>query len=72
MTYWEKYISEGMTAAQKKKAAEEVIDDLTGKKKGKKGKKDKKNKKGTSKYQEYLDQQLEFKKKSMKIRKKEK
>lgn len=70
MTYWEKYISEGMTAAQTKKAAEEVIDDLTGKKKGKKGKKDKKNKKGTSKYQEYLDQQLEFKKKKYEDQKK--
>jgi len=58
MTYWEKYISEEMTAAQKKKAAEEVIDDLTGKKK----KKNKKDKKGKSKYQEYLDKQLKFKK----------
>jgi hypothetical protein len=70
MTYWEKYISEEMTAAQKKKAAEEVIDDLTGKKKDKKGKKSKKNKKGTSRYQEYLDQQLEFKKKKYEEQKK--
>jgi hypothetical protein len=31
MTYWEKYISEEMTAAQKKKAAEGIMDDLTGK-----------------------------------------
>jgi hypothetical protein len=45
MTYWEKYISEEMTAAQKKKAAEQVMSDLTGKKKkNKKGKgKDKKS-----------------------------
>jgi hypothetical protein len=67
MTYWEKYISEEMTAAQKKKAAEGIMDDLTGKKKDKKGKK---NKKGTSRYQEYLDQQLEFKKKKYEDQKK--
>jgi hypothetical protein len=70
MTYWEKYISEEMTAAQKKKAAEGIMDDLTGKKKDKKGKKGKKNKKGTSRYQEYLDQQLEFKKKKYEDQKK--
>ncbi|MFZ9876161.1 MAG: hypothetical protein ACO3EY_03780 [Candidatus Nanopelagicales bacterium] len=69
MTYWEKYISEGMTAAQKKKAAEKVIDDLTGKKK--KDKKDKNKKKGKrSNYQKYLDQQLEFKVKKYEDQKK--
>jgi len=68
MTYWEKYISEEMTAAQKKKAAEEVIDDLTGK--NKKNKKDKKDKKGKSKYQEYLDTQLKFKRQKYEDQKK--
>ncbi len=67
MTYWEKYISEEMTPAQKKKAAEQVMSDLTGK--DKKDKKDKK-KKGKSKYQEYLDKQLEFKKKKYEDQKK--
>ena len=70
MTYWEKYISEEMTAAQKKKAAEQIMADLTGKKKKKKGSKDKKGKKGTSKYQQYLDKQLEFKKKKYEEQKK--
>ena len=70
MTYWEKYISEELTAAQKKKAAEQIMADLTGKKKKKKGSKDKKGKKGTSKYQQYLDQQLEFKKKKYEDQKK--
>ena len=59
MTYWEKYISEEMTAADKKKAAEQVLSDLRAKKKG--NKKDKK-KKGDSPYQKYLTRQLEFKK----------
>lgn len=67
MTYWEKYISEGMTAAQKKKAAEQVMSDLTGNKKKKKKDKNKKNK---SAYQEYLDKQLEFKKKKYEDQKK--
>jgi hypothetical protein len=66
MTYWEKYISEEMTAAQKKKAAEEVMDDLTGKKKKKKGKKDK----GKSEYTEYLNQQLEYKRQKYEDQKK--
>jgi hypothetical protein len=68
MTYWEKYISEEMTAAQKKKAAEEVIDDLTGKEKKKK--KDKKNKRSKSEYQEYLDKQLKFKQEKYEAQKK--
>lgn len=67
MTYWEKYISEEMTAAQKKKAAEGILDDLTGKGKDKKNKK---NKKGASAYQEYLNKQLEFKKKKYEDQKK--
>jgi len=66
MTYWEKYISEEMTAAQKKKAAEKVMDDLTGKKKKKKGKKDK----GKSEYTEYLKKQLEYKKQKYEDQKK--
>lgn len=66
MTYWEKYISEEMTAAQKKKAAEKVMDDLTGKKKKKKGKKDK----GKSEYTEYLKQQLEYKRQKYEDQKK--
>ena len=66
MTYWEKYISEEMTAAQKKKAAEEVMDDLTGKKKKKKGKKDK----GKSEYTEYLKQQLDYKRQKYEDQKK--
>jgi hypothetical protein len=60
MTYWEKYISEEMTAAQKKKAAEQVMSDLTGKKK--KNKKGKGKDKKSSEYTEYLKKQLEYKK----------
>lgn len=66
MTYWEKYISEEMTAAQKKKAAEKVMSDLTGKKKKKKGKKDK----SRSEYTEYLKQQLEYKRQKYEEQKK--
>ncbi len=69
MTYWEKYISEELSAAERK-AAEGIMDDLTGKKKGKKDKKGKKNKKGTSKYQEYLDKQLKFKQEKYEAQKK--
>ena len=70
MTYWEKYISEEMTAAEKKKAAEQVLSDLRAKKKGnKKDKKDKK-KKGDSPYQKYLTRQLEFKKQKYEDQKK--
>jgi hypothetical protein len=67
MTYWEKYISEEMTAAEKKKAAEQVLSDLRAKKKG--NKKDKK-KKGDSPYQKYLTRQLEFKKQKYEDQKK--
>ena len=66
MTYWEKYISEEMTAAEKKKAAEKVMSDLTGKKKKKKNKGDK----NRSDYTEYLKQQLEFKRKKYEDQKK--
>ena len=65
MTYWEKYISEEMTAAQKKKAAEKVMDDLGGKKK-KKGKKNK----SKSEYTEYLKQQLDYKRQKYEYQKK--
>ena len=65
MTYWEKYISEEMTAAQKKKAAEKVMDDLGGKKK-KKGKKNK----SKSEYTEYLKQQLDYKRQKYEDQKK--
>jgi hypothetical protein len=63
MTYWEKYISEEMSAAEKKKAAEGIMDDLKGKKK----KKDKKNK---SEYTKYLEKQLEYKKQKYEDQKK--
>ena len=68
MTYWEKYISEGMTAAQKKKAAEKVMSDLTGKKKKKKNKGDKIGLIILS----TLSSNWNLKEKNMKIRKKEK
>lgn len=64
MTYWEKYISEGMSAAEKKKAAEDIMNDLTGKKKNKKKKKDK------SEYTKYLNKQLEYKKQKYEEQKK--
>lgn len=65
MTYWEKYISEEMSAAEKKKAAEGIMDDLTGKKK-KKGKKNK----SKSEYTEYLKQQLDYKRQKYEDQKK--
>lgn len=64
MTYWEKYISEEMTAAQRKKAAKKVMDDL--KKEGKKENKVQKK----SDYTKYLEKQLEYKKQKYEEQKK--
>jgi hypothetical protein len=62
MKYWEKYISEEMSSADKKKAAEDIMDELKGDKK--------KNGKKKSDYTKYLEKQLEYKRQKYEDQKK--
>ena len=75
MKSWEEIIAEAKSKREqeledKVSELDDVPSSLKKDKKKKKGSKDKKGKKGTSKYQEYLDKQLEFKKEKYEAQKK--